>query len=87
MVSELYIGLMSGTSLDAVDAVVVSIDEKSTHLIESFQHPIPDDLRQQLLAICTGQNTTLPEVGLIDHKLGKLFAAAVKELLLSLIHI
>ena len=81
MTGELYIGLMSGTSLDAVDAVVVSIDTNNTHLIETYQHPIPDELRQQVLAICTGQNTTLPEVGTIDHKLGKLFAAAANELL------
>jgi len=78
---ELYIGLMSGTSLDAVDAVVTSIDKNNTQLIKTYQHPIPEDLRQQVLAICTGQNTTLPEVGLIDHKLGKLFSAAVLELL------
>jgi len=72
---------MSGTSLDAVDAVVVSVDQKSIHLIESVEYPIPGDLRQQVLAICTNQNTTLSEVGSIDHKLGNLFAAAVKELL------
>ena len=81
MESELYIGLMSGTSLDAVDAVVVSIDNTRTQLIACHEHPIPDDLRQKILGICTGQSTTLPEVGLIDHKLGKLYAAAVNELL------
>jgi len=78
---ELYIGLMSGTSLDAVDAVVASIDKDSTHLIASCEHQIPDDLRQQVLAICTGRNTTLTEVGIIDHKLGKLFATVVQKLL------
>ena len=81
MESELYIGLMSGTSLDAVDAVVVSIDNTRTQLIACHEHPIPDDLRQKILGICTGQSTTLPEVGLIDHKLGKLYAAAINELL------
>ena len=81
MTSELYIGLMSGTSLDAIDAVVVSIDERNTRLVSNYQHPFPDDLRKQVLAICTGQNTTLPVIGLIDHKLGKLFASAVIKLL------
>jgi len=79
--SELYIGLMSGTSLDAVDAVVVSIDLSSTELVASYEHPIPSELRKRVLGVCTGQNTTLPEIGLIDHQLGKLFAAAVTELL------
>ena len=79
--SELYIGLMSGTSLDAIDAVVVSIDKSNISLVSDYQHPFPDDLRKQVLAICTGQNTTLPEIGLIDHKLGKLFSNAIIELL------
>jgi len=79
--SELYIGLMSGTSLDAVDAVVVSIDEKRIELVANYEHPIPNAIRQQVLAVCTGQNTTLPEIGLIDHTLGKLYAAAVVQLL------
>jgi len=72
---------MSGTSLDAVDSVVTSIDAKRTHLISSYQHPIPAALRQQILAICNGQSTTIQTVGLIDHKLGKLFATTVNELL------
>ena len=79
--SELYIGLMSGTSLDAVDAVVVSIDTNSISLIASYEHPIPVDLRQQVLSVCSGQKTTLPDIGLIDHKLGKLYASVVNMLL------
>jgi len=78
---ELYIGLMSGTSLDAVDAVVVSIDANSTHLLVSYEHPIPGELRQQILNICTGQPTTIAEIGHIDHQLGKLYANTVKSLL------
>lgn len=79
--SEIYIGLMSGTSLDAIDAVVVSIDTNGISLLASCEHAIPNDLRQQVLKLCTGQKTTLPEIGLIDHRLGKLYAATVNNLL------
>lgn len=79
--SELYVGLMSGTSLDAVDAVVVSIDSNSISLIASYVHPIPTKLRQQILNICNDQITTLSTVGLVDHELGKLYAVTVNELL------
>ena len=33
---ELYIGLMSGTSSDAIDAALVSITETSTRLLHSL---------------------------------------------------
>ena len=79
--TELYIGLMSGTSLDAIDVVIVSIEPTTISLIAYNEYPIPDKLRQQVLSICTGQHTTLPEVGRIDHELGKLYAAAVNDIL------
>ncbi len=79
--SELYIGLMSGTSLDAVDAVAVSIDSNNITLISSHQEIIPHQLRQHILGICTGQATNLHDIGVIDHKLGLLYAATVTALL------
>ncbi|MDR9831131.1 anhydro-N-acetylmuramic acid kinase [Vibrio sp. FNV 38] len=78
---ELYIGLMSGTSLDGVDSVVVAIDNHNIELIASYEHPIPSSLRKEVLAVCTGQSTTLPAIGRIDHQLGKLYAATVQCLL------
>lgn len=72
---------MSGTSLDAIDAVVVSFDAAGAQLIASYEYAYPDNLRRQVLGVCTGQSTTLQEIGTIDHKLGKLFATVVVELL------
>lgn len=79
--SELYIGLMSGTSLDAIDTVVVSINENDISLVASFEQAFPTELRQKVLDICNGQKTTLPDIGLIDHQLGKLYATAANALL------
>lgn len=81
MSTELYIGLMSGTSLDAIDAVVVSIDSKSIELLYSHTLAIPQELRQQILTVSSNQRTTLSLIGLIDYRLGKLYATAVTELL------
>ncbi|WP_120512328.1 anhydro-N-acetylmuramic acid kinase [Photobacterium salinisoli] len=81
MTQELYIGVMSGTSMDGVDTALVSINGDQIQLLAHDDYPIPDSLKQRLLNVCTGQQTTLVEIGELDHLLGHLFADAVNTLL------
>lgn len=77
MKSGRYIGVMSGTSLDGVDVVLVAIDDNTVSQQASYCHPMPAELRQQVLSICQGQPLTLSQLGQLDQRLGKLFAEAV----------
>ncbi len=79
--SELYIGLMSGTSLDAVDAVVASINHNNIDLVAKHEQPFPENLRKHILSMCNNQGTTLSAIGSLDHELGKLYAHTVNKLL------
>lgn len=81
MKSGRYIGVMSGTSLDGVDVVLAAIDGQMVAQQASYCHPIPQELRQQVLAICQGQSLTLSQLGQLDTRLGKLFAEAVLTLM------
>ena len=78
---ELYIGIMSGTSLDGIDTALVEIDNDQIRLVDSHDHAIPESLKLRLLNVSLGQSTTLPEIGQLDHQLGKLYADAVLALL------
>jgi len=78
--SELYIGVMSGTSLDGVDVALCEIDARACRLIHAREYPFPSLLKEQVLnAIATP--LSIESFGLLDHKLGKLFAATVSEFL------
>lgn len=81
MRSGRYIGVMSGTSLDGVDVVLAAIDERMVAQQASYTHPIPLEIKNSILAVCQGQQTTLSAVGELDARLGLLFADAVLELL------
>ncbi|MGC9404055.1 anhydro-N-acetylmuramic acid kinase [Vibrio genomosp. F10] len=78
---ELYIGVMSGTSMDGVDTALVQIDGENVHMIAHDEYPMPSDIKSRLLNIATGQRTNLIEIGELDHQLGRLFADAVNALL------
>ncbi|MBW0148696.1 anhydro-N-acetylmuramic acid kinase [Marinobacter arenosus] len=72
---EAWIGLMSGTSMDGIDAVLVSFDGRSVNVHASETLSYPDDLRHRLLAV--SQNLGTPdEVGELDTLTGTLFADA-----------
>ncbi|RWX57424.1 anhydro-N-acetylmuramic acid kinase [Photobacterium chitinilyticum] len=81
MGSERYIGIMSGTSMDGVDTVLVDIDGGNIQLLCEHAFPMSEDLKQSLLDVCLGQPTNLQIIGELDHRLGHLFADAVIALL------
>lgn len=78
---KLYIGVMSGTSMDGVDTVLVEIEHDKLSLIAHDCYLMPESIKQQLLAVCQGQSTNLKTIGELDHQLGILFADAVLSLL------
>lgn len=75
-----YIGLMSGTSMDAIDAALVSFDKKA-NLKLYREYPIENSLRHQIRII--NEKSDLGHIAELDHELGHLFANAVQNLLLE----
>ena len=79
--SVYYIGLMSGTSVDAIDAALVSFDNNKIKFHSALNYPIPEELRQQVLALISQGENELVRMNQLDVKLGQMFAEAVLALL------
>jgi len=81
MTTELYIGLMSGTSMDAVDCALVQIEDDKLNTLHFLSNPIPQLLKQQIFDLAHNQAVDLRTLGNTDIAVGKLFAETVLELL------
>jgi anhydro-N-acetylmuramic acid kinase len=81
--SELYVGLMSGTSLDGVDAVLADLGHTPPRVLATAAHGYPEELRAGLLALCTPGADELARMARLDAHLGRLFAQVVLQLLAS----
>ena len=78
--SELYIGLMSGTSLDGVDAALVDLRYRPL-LLGSVFMPYPKALKTALLALQAPSRDELHQASLAGIRLSGLYASAVSRLL------
>jgi anhydro-N-acetylmuramic acid kinase len=77
---ELFIGALSGTSIDSIDVALVRFDPQPA-LMASHSLPYPEDLRRELLALCTPGENEIDRLGRADVLAGRCFAQAVNELL------
>jgi anhydro-N-acetylmuramic acid kinase len=77
----LYIGLMSGTSLDGIDAALVMIANGQTRLKANHHRPYPDSLRQQLSQLCHAESPVLATLLHLDVVLAEEMGNAVNTLL------
>jgi anhydro-N-acetylmuramic acid kinase len=80
----LAIGLMSGTSVDGIDAALVEISGRHSHLenhletnlIAGHTYPYPADLRMEILAVCAGEARSLQQICELDDLIAESFAQA-----------
>ncbi len=80
MKPSFYIGLMSGTSLDAIDAVLMDFSP-GCKLIAATDIPMPIELREEIRALNTPCENELQRSLILDKQLAHLFAKAVSQLL------
>lgn len=76
----LYVGVMSGSSLDGLDFALVEQDDRP-RLLGTYYIPMPDDLRAELLGLCSSGPDELARAGIAEQKWVRLAAQGVLALL------
>ena len=80
--SELYVGLMSGTSLDGIDAGLVEFNDDKINLLAFECFPFSEATRHTIQQLShPDKPILLKEYGATDTDLGELFSQAVNTLL------
>ena len=77
---KIAIGLMSGTSVDGIDAALVEIDgngpDTEMRLIEFINVPYTDNIRKRIFELFNVETSSVDKIGYMNFLLGELFAGA-----------
>ena len=83
--SRRIIGLMSGTSLDAIDVAMVRIQKHGLNAVVRLEHfreyPYPPKIRQVVRELFDPKRARIDDICRYDFILGEVFAAAVLRML------
>lgn len=78
--AELYIGLMSGTSADSIDAALANFGNDRCQLLATHSTDI-SDLKSEIHALAQPGENEIQRLGQLDRELGIRFAEAINQLL------
>lgn len=76
-----FIGLMSGTSVDGVDAALIDCSKNKVRLIDFIDHPLPQALTTQLITLNHSQSLSLNTLCQLEHDVAMQFVKATQALL------
>ena len=77
-----YVGLMSGTSVDGVDAALVSLPANGQPVVlATHEHPISPALRGEIQSLMRAGANEIERLGELDMVLGELFAEAANAVI------
>lgn len=79
---QLYIGLMSGTSLDGIDiALLAAGDDDQFELLDTLEYSLPPKLREVVHGLCLPGSDEISKLGKADRELAMCYADACQMLL------
>lgn len=77
---SLFIGLMSGTSADGIDAALVDFSQGKPSVIATHSHSIPNPLKQAVFNLAISSSDEINTIRHLDGEYGELFGKAATEL-------
>jgi len=77
----LYVGVMSGTSLDGMDFALIEQKSERTTLLGTHYEPMPPHLKQDLLDLCSTGSDELARAAIAEQAWAELASAGIRELL------
>lgn len=77
----LYVGAITGTSVDGLDLALVDIDNDSIRLLAHETRPLPNALRRQLVRLGQAIDDDLDRLGRADTVLGRFIGASIVRFL------
>jgi anhydro-N-acetylmuramic acid kinase len=78
----LYVGLMSGTSMDAIDAALIDFETEPPRILATSATPFAPELKRRITALMENpERASLDDVGQVDVAVAAAFAGAVAALL------
>ena len=78
---DIYLGLISGTSMDAIDAVAVDLSGAQPQLLAALAWPMGDSLRAALATLCVPGDNEVERLLEVDVELGHQLAAAARAVM------
>ena len=78
------IGLISGTSVDGIDAASIEVNgvekDLQVNLLAGKTFAYPEELRTQILAVCAGKAISMAELAALDDAIALQFAQAARQI-------
>ena len=79
---NLYVGCMTGTSVDGLDLALIAVDaDGKVNILAADSAPLPDQLRENLLALGQATDDDIDLLGSSDRELGYVTAKAINSFL------
>ena len=81
--SRLYLGAMTGTSVDGLDLALVEVADGVANLVAQHTFPLPSALRETLLRLGQGIDDNLDALGAADAALGRFIGETARRFIAS----